>query len=372
MPAARPAFRSRPRVAHHRAAHHRAAYYRAARMLPVAVALALLSACSGGSSPAQPGGQASTSGAASASASPTTTQASGGPASPGIVAVTTKGALVVLRPRTGAIARTLVPSGVTGDEISVAGNGTVYFATQHGCTSSVESVADTGGTPATIADGSLPAVSPDGSKLAYARQPSLTQGCVPGTPDLTKLYKLVVRTLSSGDEASYPMVPRGQDTGLPAPISHLSWAADNDHLAVSIAAIQDNEGWNLALVDTAAAKYYLSGGGISFVPATGKPSPKRSYLREGVFLPDGSLFVSRACCAGVPVHNTSRLMWEVTTAGTLLHQVAIGFASLEHTSLDASANGQWLLYLAGHDLYVSDGGATPRKLASGLIAAAWK
>jgi hypothetical protein len=344
----------------------------AARVLPAVIALALLSACSGGSSPSQSGGQASATSPASGSASPTTTQASGGPTPPGIVAVTTKGALVVLSPRTGTISKTLVSSGVTGDEISVSGNGTVYFATKHGCTTSIESVADTGGTPATIASGSLPAVTPDGSKLAYARQPGLTQGCMPGTPDLTTLYKLVVRTLSSGTEASYPMLPKGQDTGLPAPISHLSWAADNDHLAVSIAAIQDNEGWNLALVDTAAAKYYLGGGGVSFVPATGKPSPKRSYLREGVFLPDGNLFVSRACCAGVPVHNTSRLMWEVTTAGTLVHQVAIGFASLEHTSLDATANGKWLLYLAGHDLYVSDGGATPRKLASGLIAAAWR
>jgi hypothetical protein len=55
----------------------------------------------------------------------------------------------------------------------------------------------------------------------------------------------------------------------------------------------------------------------------------------------------------------------------LVHQVAIGFANLDHTSLDVSSDGQWLLYLAGNDLYVSAGGATPKELTGGLIAAAW-
>jgi hypothetical protein len=345
---------------------------RLAPILAAAGALALLAACSGGSSPAQSGGQATATGTASASASPTATTAARGPTPPGIIAVTTGGALVRLRPRSGAVARTLVPSGVVGDEISVASNGTVYFAVQHGCTETIESIAGTGGTPASITTGDMPAVSPDGSKLAYASQPSLAPGCVPSNPDLTPLYKLVVRTLVSGAQVTYPMLAKGQDTGLPAPISHLSWAADNDHLAVSIASIQDNEGWNLALVDTAAAKYYLAGTGISDVPVSGQPTPKRSYLREGVYLPDGNLFVSRACCGGVPVHNTSRLMWVVTASGTLVHQVAVGFPTLEHTSLDATASGSWLLYLAGRHLYVSHGGATPRKLASGLVAAAWQ
>ncbi len=91
-----------------------------------------------------------------------------------------------------------------------------------------------------------------------------------------------------------------------------------------------------------------------------------------MFLPDGNLFISRACCGGFPVRNTSRLMWEVSASGALVHQVAIGFASLEHASLAADSSGQWLLYLAGNDLYVSQGGNRPAKLTSGLIAAAWQ
>jgi|CZKW01.1.fsa_nt_gi hypothetical protein len=291
-------------------------------------------------------------------------------ATPRLVAVTTKGALVLLSPATGAVTRTLVPSGVVGDEISV-GSGAVYFARRNGCTDDIESLPLTGGTPVVITAGTLPALSPDGSKLAFASEPSLTGGCIPSNSDLTPLFKLVVRTLSTGAETAYPMVPAGQDNGLPAPISHLSWAPDGQRLAVSVSAVQDNEGWSLVLVDTPAARYYRTGAGTTPVPATGAPDAQRSYLREGVFLPDGNLFVSRACCAGVPVRNTSRLMWEVSPAGTLIHQVAVGFADLDHTSLDASSTGRWLLYLAGPDLYVSDNGARPRELASGLIAAAW-
>jgi hypothetical protein len=342
------------------------------RSLAGAAALTMLAACGG--SAASQGSSPATSAPAPASATPASTASASAravPAPPGMVAVTTAGALVVLNPATGAVAKTLVASGIVGDEVSVQSNGTVFFTVRHGCSSEVESIADTGGTPALLTTGSLPAVSPDGTKIAYASEPSLTGGCVAGHPDLTRLYKLVVRTLTTGAEISYPMVPAGQDSGLPAPISHLSWGPDNQTVSVSVSSVQDNEGWNLALVNTSIAKYYLSGAGVSYVPATGAPNAKDSYLREGVYLPNGELFVSRACCAGFPVHNTSRLMWEVSTTGALVHQVAVGFATLDHVSLDANATGTWLLYLAGGDLYVSRGGATPRKLTSGLTAAAW-
>ena len=292
---------------------------------------------------------------------------------PAVIAVTKAGALVILASASGSVAKTLVPARVIGGEIAVgADRTTVYFAVSHGCTDEVESVPVTGGRPRHIAVGSRPAISPDGTKLAFAQEPSLTAGCIPKQAGLTSRFRLIVRTLSSGDQVAYPMAAPGQDSGLPAPISHLSWAPDGARLAVSISAVQDNEGWNLVLLDTAAAQYYLSGPGDTPVPVTGKPSARKSYLREGVFMPDGNLFVSRACCAGVPVRNTSRLMWEVTTSGALVHQVAIGFANLDHVSLDASANGKWLLYLAGDILYVSHHGNTPKQLATGVIAAAWQ
>jgi hypothetical protein len=333
----------------------------------VAAALAGLTACSHGRPAAQV--TITVTPSAQSSAGGSTEPAAAVP--PAMVAVTAAGALVTLNPATGVVSQTLVRHHVIGDEISVSSSGMVYFAVRHGCGSDIEAIPVTGGTPQVIAAGSLPAVSPDGTKLALARQPNLSTGCVPSAADLVPLYSMVVRTLSTGTDQSYPMVAAGQGSGLPAPISHLSWAADSQHLAVSVSAVQDNEGWHLVIVDTPVARYYLTGSGTTDVPVTGQPSQQRSYLREGVYVPDGNLFVSRACCAGVPVQNTSRLMWEVTTTGALVHEVAIGFASLDHTSLAVSSDGQWLLYLAGHALYVSARGARPSELTSGLIAAAW-
>jgi hypothetical protein len=247
----------------------------------------------------------------------------------------------------------------------------VYFAVQNGCTSTIEDIPVSGGSVAVITDGTQPAVSPDGTRLAYASQPSLVLGCVPNSTDMTASYQLKIRTLSTGVTVSLPPMPASQDTGLPEPIFHLSWSADNQDLAVSIDQVEDNEGYDVTLVNTAQAQYYLTGVGVAAVPVTGSPTPRQSYLREGVYMPNGDLFVSRACCGGDPVVNSSRLMWEVTTSGVLVHQVAIGYPNLDHTSLDVSPDGQWLLYLAGNDLYVSQGGATPKELTTGLIAAAW-
>jgi hypothetical protein len=333
-------------------------------LLAVPAAVALLAACGGSSGPS--GATATT----TVTASPSATAAAAGP--PPIVAVTKAGALEVLNPATGTAETQLVAAGVVGDEVSVSASDTVYFAVRRGCTDEIESVPLAGGTPVPITAGQLPALSPDGTRLAFASEPATDGGnCFPANGDPVPLFKLVVRTLATGAQVAYPMVPAGSDSGLPAPISHVSWAPDGQHLAVSVSSVEDNEGWNLALVNTGVAKYYLSGAGVTYISPSGQPTPKLSYLREGVYLPDGNLFVSRACCGGEPETNTSRLMWEVTPAGALVHQVAIGFATLDHDSLDASPDGAWLLYLGGGDLYVSRGGAAPGKLTSGLVAAAF-
>jgi hypothetical protein len=329
------------------------------------VAMTALSAC--GNSKPSPAPTVTVTTSASA---PATSSASAVAATPpAMVAVTTAGALVTLDPASGVVTRTLVPSHVLGDEISVASSGLVYFAAKQGCTQEIEAIPVSGGSVVEIVPGSLPAVSPDGTKLAYADEPTLPN-CPVNSSNMVAFYHVDIRTLSSGSTIKLAMLAANQSSGLPYPISHLSWAPDNDHLAVSISSPEDNEGWNLNIVDTSQAQYYLAGTGVTSVPATGADA-HQSYLREGVYMPNGDLFVSRACCAGIPVVNNSRLMWEVSTAGTLIHQVAVGFVSLDHTSLDVSSDGNWLLYLAGDSLYVSQGGATPRELTTGLIAAAW-
>jgi hypothetical protein len=336
-------------------------------LLGAAAAAAVLSACGS----AKPSPAPTVTITASSQAGQSTTASPAAAVPPAIVAVTKQGALVVLNPATGVATQTLAPSGVLGDEVSVSAGGMVYFAEKQGCNSEIEAIPVAGGSVADITAGSLPDVTADGTKLAYTTQPSGAIGCVTSASNPTALFKVEVRRLSSGSTVTYGMMPASQSSGLPYPVSHLSWATDDDHLAVSIASPEDNEGWNLVLVDTTQAKYYLTGTGTTDVPVTGLPSVQRSYLREGVYMPDGDLFISRACCAGIPPQNTSRLMWEVSTTGTLVHQVAVGFPDLDHVSLDASPDGNWLLYLAGDDLYVSHDGNTPTELASGFIAAAF-
>jgi hypothetical protein len=305
----------------------------------------------------------------SASATPSATSTA-----PGIVAATTAGAIVRLNPATGAVLQTLVPAGtgVEADEISVSSSGMVYYAAGSGaCDSTIYSIPDGGGgTPTPIASGALPAISPDGTKLAYAVEPRAAQDCsgwdtsTPGTA-----FKVDIRTISSGTTVSIPELPATQQ-GLPAPVTHLSWASDNDHLAVSIEPVQDNEGWALNILDTSNASTYL-GANVTTVPVTGASSNGQSFLSEGVYLPDGNLFVVHTCCAGIEGKTGAPLLWEVQPNGSMIRQVAIGFANTVHNSLDASADGNWLLYLGGGDLYVSQGGTRPNQIATGLVAATW-
>ena len=296
---------------------------------------------------------------------------------PGIVAVTTRGALVVLNPLTGVASRILVAGGVAGDALSVSPDGgTVYFAAVRGCADEIESVPVAGGRPTLIAPGVLPAVSPDGKRLAFAREPfgggpapsDYLNGCHhPATTGAQ--FTVVIRDLADGHETLYP----APDPVLPYPVSRLSWAPGGQRLLVSAGPSQDNEGWDLVEIDPAVARSYLASAapGGSAVPLTGPPGAGQSYYREGVFLPDGDMFVNRVCCAGSPARVTSNLLWEIDPAGHLVRQVAIGFADRDHSSLGADPTGHWLLYLSGRDLFLSLDGAAPFKLTSGLIAAAW-
>jgi hypothetical protein len=306
------------------------------------------------------------------------------PARPGIVAVTSGGALVVVNSSTGATTSTLVASGVVGQEIAVSPDGsTVYFTAGSGCTNEIESVPVSGGTPTDIAPGVLPAISPDGSMLAFAQEPwFLPTSCAASAETTAADYSLAVRTLSTGSQVSYPMAAAAAASGLPIPILYLSWAPDSANLAVTMSSIQDNEGWTLNILNTASARYYLSGPGDTTIRVTGTPDPSGSYYEEAAYLPDGNLFVNRDCCMGGDPGQPpadSNLMQEISTSGSLVQQVSIGIQANDHTSLDADPTGYWLLYITGAptagipsgSLEVSQGGAKPAVLTTGLTAAAW-
>jgi len=293
-----------------------------------------------------------------------------GPSAPGrpdIVAVTSAGALVVLDPLSGEARRILVSGGVSPGAIAVSPDGrTVYFAVRSGCVGEIESVPVAGGRPRLVTPGALPAVSPDGTKLAFARGPDSTARSIT-CDNPNPRGQVVVRDLPSGHET---VLPEESHPTRIYPVSRLSWSPDSRSLLVSAGPAPDNTGWQLAVVDPATARYFLAAApGNSAVPLPGLASSY--YYREGAYLPDGNLFVDQVCCTGVPARVTSNLLLEVSPSGQLIRQVAIGFKDRDHTSLNADPSGQWLLYLSGSDLFLSLGGAAPFKLTGGLVAAAW-
>jgi hypothetical protein len=341
------------------------------------VATTVLSLAGCGATPRALGSPTTAPGSASTTtaASPGTTAASAGAAPHALMAVTTAGALVRLDPTTGHQLAILVPSGVVGDEVAVSHDGSdVYFEMDKGCDHQIWQVGINGGDPSVVApEGSHPAISPSGNLLAYAQQPlSFSAGCAPTGPDNgAGQWKLVVDNLSTHTEKDLPLAPAVVANGLPFSISHLSWSSTGSKLAVSIAAPEDNEGWALNIVDPANDSYYF-GDAVPTVPVAGGVSPGRSYWREGVFQPDGDLFVVRQCCTGLPDAPTAVELDEVSaTSGATLHTVATGLTGVGHTSLSVDRTGTWLLYLSGDAIEVSHGGTTPTELASGFVAAAW-
>jgi hypothetical protein len=289
----------------------------------------------------------------------------GGPGRPDIVAVTRQGMLVVLDPLSGEARRILVTAGVLGGAVAVSPDGrTVYFAARYGCLGEIESVPVTGGLPRMIAPGVLPALSPDGTKLAFARQPGggAAGACHHSPAD----DEVVVRDLAGGGET---VLPAGYGAARPVPVTQLSWAPDGRRLLVSAGPALGGRGWYLAVVDPAAARHYLpsAAAGGTAVPA-GAPG---SYYRDGAFLPDGDLFVNRICCTAGAPRVTSSLLLEVDPAGRLVRKVGTGFPDRVHVSFGADPSGHWLLYLSGPDLFLSLDGAAPFKLTTALTAAAW-
>jgi WD40-like Beta Propeller Repeat len=287
------------------------------------------------------------------------------PGRPDIVAVTAQGALVVLNPLSGEARRILVASGVVGGAVAVSPDGrTVYFAARSGCLGEIESVPVTGGRPRTITPGVLPALSPDGKKLAFARQPGSGAAGVCDYPPADD--QVIVRDLAGGDET---VLASGNGAAPPVPVTQLSWAPDSRRLLVSAGPAPGSQDRYLTVVDPATARRYLpsaSSGGVA-VP----PGPRGSYYRDGAFLPDGDLFVSRVCCTAGAPRATSSLLLEISPSGHLVRQVGLGFPDRAHTSFGADPTGHWLLYLSGPDLFLSLDGAAPFKLTTGLTAAAW-
>lgn len=278
---------------------------------------------------------------------------------------------------TGAIEQTLYSGEVVGDEVSVSPNGsTVYFEVKSGCDDQIWSVGVNGSAPTLIVDqGSLPTVSTFAGteELAYAVQPLVySAACgISGPYNGDQDFSVAVMNLHTMGVTNYPLDPIYVPNGLPEAIRHLSWSPSGDTLAITLPGAEDNEGQQIELLNITTGKYYVSPSNQMVPLPVGTPGA--AYYGEAVYEPNGNLFVSDQCCAGIgPVTSSSYVkLQEVSTAGSLIHQVATGFVTHTHTSLDVDSSGNWLLYLSNTTIYVSESGAPPTALTSGYVAAAW-
>ena len=288
------------------------------------------------------------------------------PRPPALVAVTTAGNLQSLDPSTGHPVATLA-SGATGDEVSLTPDHTqVYFETAPDCFHQILSVPLRGGAATLVAAGSHPAVSPDGTKFAYAVEP-LGPGCPSGPANAATLYYVVVQPIPGGTPSVFSLPPSLVTTHQTRTVDHLSWAPDNRRLVVSIEGGADDKQWSAFVMDTTTDHYYApeSGAGVPVERGGG------FYYRQAVFEPDGNLFANVACCSGGKA-PTATVMAEVDLTGKTVHEISSGLTDRDHTSLAADSGGHWVLYLAGSDLVASADASAPTIVSTaGFVAADW-
>jgi hypothetical protein len=140
-----------------------------------------------------------------------------------LLTVKSDGAVETIDPESGTVLSTLVgPSPVDsmgrhlGQPTGVTAAGDVAYVAYDRPSPIIESIPFAGGTPTFVTDGTEPAASPDGTKLALWRA---TAGSGPGA--------VVVRVLATGSEQTVdPVDP-------PGGIVELSWSPDGNELALS-------------------------------------------------------------------------------------------------------------------------------------------
>lgn len=193
-----------------------------------------------------------------------------------------------------------------------------------GYSARIERVSLEGGSPVFVANGTNPAVSPDGTVLAYIQeQPGSCQIMAPCPPiDLT--FPLIVRNLVSGsvEQLSAP-VPIG--------VSRLSWSDDDVHLAVS----DGNGFWVVDTSTTAKAKNPLA----IFPPANSSPPYWADASYRGS---TGSIAAVAFCPETIGCDQSTEVLNidPTTQQATLLAHLDFGTSSLSFDS-----TGQTFAYI---------------------------
>ena len=280
-----------------------------------------------------------------------------------LVAVSDRGAVVVLETASGKVMHTLAPRGSADGDTTLArtpDGDWVYYADGMGCgrTASVYRVrADGTGSPERVATGTAPAVSPDGTRLAYAAP----NPADPRDPSAMCHNTIVVRTLADGAEQRF--LPTDDTNSFTAygQVSAIDWAPDGRRLVYQ----QGWEGEGSFILDTVAhtttrqatpvgAKQFANG----LVHPTWHP-------------PTGRLAAVNDCCYSPDDPQTPRI--------TVLVDPATGDsqplpeAGIDPRSLDYDPTGRFLLFVDKQGVVFVKGDGLARRLpaATGYARASW-
>jgi len=307
---------------------------------------------------------------------------------PGEIAATEGGSVVLLDAGDGHTLRTLAthPEATTGgfpylEGVSISpDHKQVFYALAGDCgPATIYRVAADGVAPPVLfAHGISPAVSPDGSKLAYAAAvptgAAPAAAAAPAVPpaedgaaaaDRHCQNAIVVRDLKSGAERTwrYPDTPEyGTALYHDAVISEIGWAPDSTRLAYTLS----YEGDSMSLLDTGADADLAQTREIVVPDGGGNSSHPAWQATTGLL----GLFNTRfECCfddnyTGPPralLYNPERRL-----ATPLLP------AGRRVSALDFDASGAHLLFVDGGRLYRRSGTQAPVALAtSGVTHADW-
>lgn len=313
-----------------------------------------------------------------ASATPTPTPTA---ATSTIVALTTAGALVEIDPATGATVRTIASDAAWAGPLSLAPDRSTVYLTREtgGIRPDVVRVTLADGTSETVAQGRVPSVSPDGTRLAYV-------GKHPTNPD-EEYRALHVLDLATGAETT---VPDDSCGGCPRRIDQPAWSPDGSTLYVATG-FQDSAVPAMDLLVVTPGTTTTLDSAPVFQPAD---TFVHGEAGNPTFLADGTLAVPSVvnwgtgdADDGLTAYGGAIEVFDVASAATLgqwqlpqLHAVNADEEATAQT-LDAAAapTGTTLALVATTDasaepttaLYLWSGGADLRPIAQGILALDW-
>lgn len=296
--------------------------------------------------------------------SPTPSSPDPGPAQDTAVAVQADGRVVVLDPATGEEVRELLADVPAGDpasnDLAVTPDGSAAFvgvpAEDPDGESEIVRVPIAGGEPETVAQGSMPAISPDGETLAYVHFEEAADADQPGLPQPV----LVLHDLASDEQTRLTRTQPFQF------IPDVAWTADGAQVVFTAGEIYTG----LYAIDRGAESLDEA---RRLGPDVEEEGDTTSWGPVAA-LGDGELAVVETCC-DVPREER----WHVVTVGVADGAVGGSLTPaerLEVTHLDGDAQAQRLLMVVaggpeGGSLLRWDGSGEPEPIAEGVIAAAW-